>query len=60
MDIQYATLTPSCVLYLLILTIVLSVADSAPSDTAAWLAKLNDAQREAVEYGAGNPTQPCW
>jgi DNA helicase-2/ATP-dependent DNA helicase PcrA len=37
---------------------VLSVADSAPSDTAAWLAKLNDAQREAVEYGAGNPTQP--
>jgi DNA helicase II / ATP-dependent DNA helicase PcrA len=58
MDIQYATLTPSCVLYLLILTIVLSVADSAPSDTAAWLAKLNDAQREAVEYGAGNPTQP--
>ena len=31
---------------------MLSVADSAPSDTAAWLAKLNDAQREAVEYGA--------
>jgi DNA helicase II / ATP-dependent DNA helicase PcrA len=37
---------------------VLSVADSAPSDTAAWLAKLNDAQREAVEYGADNPAQP--
>ncbi|MGF7132509.1 DNA helicase-2/ATP-dependent DNA helicase PcrA [Paraburkholderia sp. EB58] len=37
---------------------MLSVADSAPSDTAAWLAKLNDAQREAVEYGADNPAQP--
>jgi DNA helicase-2/ATP-dependent DNA helicase PcrA len=48
---------------------VLSVADSAPSapstpsvafapssGTASWLDKLNDAQREAVEYGA-EPTR---
>ncbi|HEX3380384.1 MAG TPA: ATP-dependent helicase [Paraburkholderia sp.] len=35
---------------------VSTVAESAPSfDTAAWLAKLNDAQREAVEYGTGAP-----
>ncbi|EDZ97937.1 UvrD/REP helicase, partial [Burkholderia sp. H160] len=35
---------------------VSTVAESAPSfDTAAWLAKLNDAQREAVEYGTGTP-----
>jgi DNA helicase-2/ATP-dependent DNA helicase PcrA len=35
---------------------VSSVAESAPSfDTAAWLAKLNDAQREAVEYGSDAP-----
>ena len=39
-------------------TNVLSVAEPAPSDTAAWLAKLNDAQREAVEYDTGNVTQP--
>jgi DNA helicase-2/ATP-dependent DNA helicase PcrA len=37
---------------------VLSVAEPAPSDTAAWLARLNDAQREAVEYDTGNVTQP--
>jgi DNA helicase-2/ATP-dependent DNA helicase PcrA len=37
---------------------VLSVAEPAPSDTAAWLAKLNEAQREAVEYGTGNLEQP--
>ena len=37
---------------------MLSVAEPAPSDTAAWLAKLNEAQREAVEYGTGNVTQP--
>lgn len=37
---------------------MLSVAEPAPSDTAAWLARLNDAQREAVEYGTGNVTQP--
>ncbi|HEY1996119.1 MAG TPA: ATP-dependent helicase [Paraburkholderia sp.] len=49
--------------HLTIPTTVLSVADSAPSapssppDTAAWLAKLNDAQREAVEYGTGTLTQ---
>ncbi|WP_144156827.1 ATP-dependent helicase [Paraburkholderia sp. BCC1885] len=57
MDIQYATPRPSTTP-----TFdpnVLSVADSAPSDTAAWLAKLNEAQREAVEYGAGNPVQPA-
>ncbi|WP_184061385.1 MULTISPECIES: ATP-dependent helicase [unclassified Paraburkholderia] len=35
---------------------VSTVAESAPSfDTAAWLAKLNDAQREAVEYGTDTP-----
>src|ERR1700744_414254 len=50
--------------HLTIPTTVLSVADSAPSapssppDTAAWLAKLNDAQREAVEYGTGMLTRP--
>ncbi|WP_322788638.1 ATP-dependent helicase [Paraburkholderia megapolitana] len=37
---------------------VLSVADSPLPDTAAWLAKLNDAQREAVEYGTADATQP--
>ncbi|MGE8489678.1 MAG: UvrD-helicase domain-containing protein, partial [Paraburkholderia nemoris] len=49
---------------------MLSVAESAPSspsspsptppapDPAAWLAKLNDAQREAVDYGADSPTAP--
>ena len=37
---------------------MLSVAEPAPSDTAAWLAKLNEAQREAVEYGTGNLEQP--
>jgi DNA helicase-2/ATP-dependent DNA helicase PcrA len=42
---------------------VLSVAESPPSsysgtDSAAWLAKLNDAQREAVEYGADRPNAP--
>jgi DNA helicase-2/ATP-dependent DNA helicase PcrA len=30
---------------------VLTAAESAPPDAAAWLAKLNDAQRAAVEYG---------
>jgi DNA helicase II / ATP-dependent DNA helicase PcrA len=37
---------------------VLSVAEPAPPDTASWLARLNDAQREAVEYDTGNVTQP--
>ena len=38
---------------------VLSVAESPPpSDAAAWLTKLNDAQREAVEYGADTPHAP--
>nr|WP_205192924.1 ATP-dependent helicase [Burkholderia sp. Ax-1724] len=38
---------------------VSTVAESAPPfDTAAWLAKLNDAQREAVEYGADTPNAP--
>lgn len=46
---------------------MLSVADSVPSassapfassDSAEWLAKLNDAQREAVEYGADPASQP--
>jgi DNA helicase-2/ATP-dependent DNA helicase PcrA len=38
---------------------VLPVAESPPPfDTAAWLAKLNDAQREAVEYGADTPNAP--
>ncbi|MGF6968449.1 DNA helicase-2/ATP-dependent DNA helicase PcrA [Paraburkholderia sp. WC7.3g] len=33
-----------------------TVAESAPSfDTTSWLAKLNDAQREAVEYGTDTP-----
>jgi DNA helicase II / ATP-dependent DNA helicase PcrA len=45
---------------------VLSVADSVPSapcapstaaDSPAWLARLNDAQREAVEYGADPASQ---
>src|ERR1700752_2852326 len=47
MDIQYASPAhfPS-------LTTVLPVADSPPFDATAYLAKLNDAQREAVEYGA--------
>ncbi|OLL30249.1 ATP-dependent DNA helicase [Burkholderia sp. SRS-W-2-2016] len=37
-----------------------TVAESAPSfDTAAWLAKLNDAQREAVEHGADTPHAPA-
>ncbi|RDK01217.1 ATP-dependent DNA helicase [Paraburkholderia lacunae] len=36
-----------------------TVAESPPPfDTAAWLAKLNDAQREAVEYGAATPNEP--
>jgi DNA helicase-2/ATP-dependent DNA helicase PcrA len=35
-----------------------SVADPAPPDTAAWLAKLNDAQREAVDYGTDPGMQP--
>ncbi|WP_259295032.1 ATP-dependent helicase [Paraburkholderia sp. DHOC27] len=30
-----------------------------PSEDAAWLAKLNDAQREAVEYGADLKGQPA-
>jgi len=38
---------------------VLSAAASPPSDIAAWLAKLNDAQREAVEHGTANPAQPA-
>ncbi|MGC2962198.1 ATP-dependent helicase [Paraburkholderia graminis] len=38
---------------------MLSVAESPPpSDAAAWLTKLNDAQREAVEYGADTPHAP--
>jgi DNA helicase-2/ATP-dependent DNA helicase PcrA len=37
---------------------VLSVADSPPPGTAAWLERLNDAQREAVEYGAHDPAHP--
>ncbi|QQC63947.1 ATP-dependent helicase [Paraburkholderia ginsengisoli] len=38
---------------------MLPVAESPPPfDTAAWLAKLNDAQREAVEYGADTPDVP--
>ncbi len=64
MDIQYAS--PS----LFDPPIVLSVADSpssppsaatdapAPPAAADWLAKLNAAQREAVEYGANDLTRP--
>jgi DNA helicase II / ATP-dependent DNA helicase PcrA len=64
MDIQYAS--PS----LFDPPIVLSVADSprsppsaaadapAPSAAADWLAKLNAAQREAVEYGANDIARP--
>ena len=41
---------------------MLSVAESPPPsssfDSAAWLAKLNVAQREAVEYGADTPNAP--
>jgi DNA helicase II / ATP-dependent DNA helicase PcrA len=47
---------------------VLSVADSPPPSSSAdsagsaaspdWLAKLNEAQREAVEYGADTPNAP--
>src|SRR3954454_17146798 len=56
MDIQYAS--PSSV-HSNVQTTVLSVAESPPpSDTAAWLAKLNDAQREAVEHGADTPDAP--
>jgi DNA helicase-2/ATP-dependent DNA helicase PcrA len=50
MDIQYAS--PR---HFALLTPVLSVADSPPSDAAAYLAQLNEAQREAVEFGADNP-----
>ena len=53
MDIQYAS--PH---HLAFPTTVLSVADSPPSDAADWLAKLNAAQREAVEFGADDPGQP--
>ncbi len=61
MDIQYASPRQ---LHLRPESTVLSVAESPPpsdsgtSDTAAWLAKLNDAQREAVEYGADSPNAP--
>ncbi|MFL6704353.1 MAG: ATP-dependent helicase [Paraburkholderia graminis] len=55
MDIQYAS--PSRSIQRLPKN-VLSVAESPPSDAAAWLAKLNDAQREAVEYGADTPHAP--
>lgn len=61
MDIQYAS---PLQLHLRPESTVLSVAESPPPfDTAAWLARLNDAQREAVEYGADNPNVPpalCW
>jgi DNA helicase-2/ATP-dependent DNA helicase PcrA len=67
MDIQYAALILSCDPYFPIPTTVLPAAESAPSDTAAsaasaasaWLAKLNEAQREAVEYGTAHPTELC-
>ncbi|MEI6003319.1 ATP-dependent helicase [Paraburkholderia bengalensis] len=54
MDIQYAS--PS----LFDPPIVLSVADtpSSPPAAADWLAKLNAAQREAVDYGANDLTRP--
>src|SRR3978361_1933556 len=56
MDIQYAS---PLQLHLRPESTVLSVAESPPPfDTAAWLAKLNDAQREAVEYGADSPNAP--
>ncbi|WP_046568151.1 ATP-dependent helicase [Paraburkholderia fungorum] len=68
MDIQYASPRP---LPLRPESIVLSVAESPSpvdadsgthphphSDTADWLTKLNDAQREAVEYGADSPNAP--
>lgn len=36
-----------------------TVAESPPPfDTSAWLAKLNDAQRAAVEHGADTPNTP--
>ncbi|SEJ50337.1 ATP-dependent helicase [Paraburkholderia diazotrophica] len=65
MDIQYASPSLSDP------PIVLSVADSlssspsaatgSPEPTAAadWLAKLNDAQREAVEYGTEDVSHPA-
>ncbi|WP_035547434.1 ATP-dependent helicase [Burkholderia sp. 9120] len=68
MDIQYAS--PSSIHFSARIH-VLSVADSPPpsdtsaasgssdaADAAAWLAKLNDAQREAVEHGADTPDAP--
>ncbi|HEX7935169.1 MAG TPA: ATP-dependent helicase, partial [Paraburkholderia sp.] len=56
MDIQYAS--PCPVHSTPRITTVLSVAESPPSDATAWLAKLNDAQREAVEFGADTPHAP--
>ncbi|GAB2910971.1 ATP-dependent helicase [Paraburkholderia jirisanensis] len=38
---------------------VLSAAASSPPDAAAWLARLNDAQREAVEHGTADLAQPA-
>ncbi|SMG15519.1 ATP-dependent helicase [Paraburkholderia susongensis] len=56
MDIQYASPSESTQRAN---RSVSTVAESAPPfDTAAWLAKLNDAQREAVEYGADTPNAP--
>jgi DNA helicase II / ATP-dependent DNA helicase PcrA len=62
MDIQYASPHP---LHLRPESNVLSVAESPPPsdsgihiDAADWLAKLNDAQREAVEYGADSTGAP--
>jgi len=56
MDIQYASPPLSD------LPIVLSVAESSTSSSAPaaadWLAKLNGAQREAVEYGAEDVHKP--
>ncbi|WP_460907206.1 ATP-dependent helicase [Paraburkholderia jirisanensis] len=38
---------------------MLSAAASSPPDAAAWLARLNDAQREAVEHGTADLAQPA-
>jgi DNA helicase-2/ATP-dependent DNA helicase PcrA len=50
--------TPSAYAYPARTRAVHPIAETLPLDAAAYLAKLNDAQRSAVEHGADDPAKP--
>ncbi len=57
MDIQCASLRP--LTYPVLIATDTPAADTVATQVASYLAKLNDAQREAVEFGADTPDAPA-